>query len=145
MQQSEQVVPSALAAEDWKDRDYRQSAREIDAWAKQSKDAQATDDATEFVAKLGITTGGDGVIVMNRSHDKVIVPPPARRALAALALFEQPFGFAQTDVEALHLAAEWIAHAVRAAGESGGGSDAAITIIRSVAARVAALLPPAMT
>jgi hypothetical protein len=30
---------------------------------------------------------------MNRAHDRVLVPPPARAPLAAFALAEQAFGF----------------------------------------------------
>ena len=46
------------------------------------------------------------MIVMNRAHDRILIPPPARAALAAFALAEQPFGFTRADVEAVRRAAE---------------------------------------
>ena len=42
---------------------------------------------------------------MNRAHDRVLVPPPARAPLAAFALAEQPFGFTAADVAAVQAAA----------------------------------------
>jgi hypothetical protein len=81
------------------------------------------------VAKLGLDKNGS-VILMNRAHDRVLVPPPARAALAAFALAEQPFGFSQADVAALRSAAE-------AARNSGTA-----TSLRSLAGRLQALLPP---
>ncbi len=121
-------VPPALTPEQWEARDYRQAARELDSWAKQAEPHSA-DDSTEYVAKLGLSENAC-VIVMNRAHDRVLVPPPARAALAAFALAEQPFGFSQTDVVALRAAAE-------------AGQDASIaTSLRSLAARLQALLPP---
>ncbi|HEX6533456.1 MAG TPA: hypothetical protein VF041_02595 [Gemmatimonadaceae bacterium] len=143
----ENATPSlspALTPEQWRDRDYRQQAAEIDSWAKRTADREATDDATEYVAKLGLTAGGDCVIVMSRAHDKVLVPPPARHALAALALHEQPYGFTSTDLAGLRRAAEWAASSARAAGESGAAREAA-AVIQRVAARVGALLPPGDT
>jgi hypothetical protein len=65
----------ALTPEQWEARDYRQSARELDGWAKAQRGADQ-DDSTEYVAKLGLS--GDGsVIAMHRTHDRVLVPPPA--------------------------------------------------------------------
>src|SRR5688500_13271026 len=117
-------IPPALTPEQWEARDYRQAARELDSWAK--AEARSADDSTEYVAKLGLSENGC-VIVMNRSHDRVLVPPPARAALAAFALAEQPFGFTQADVAALCAAAE--------SAENAGS-------LRSLAARLEALLPP---
>jgi hypothetical protein len=119
--------PPALTPEQWEARDYRQAARELDSWAKKAE-RQAADDSTEYVAKLGLGESGS-VIVMNRSHDRVLVPPPARAALAAFALAEQPFGFTQADIVAL-----------RAAAEAAPNADIA-TSLRSLAARLQALLP----
>jgi hypothetical protein len=120
-------VHPALTPDQWEARDYRQAARELDTWAKQAGQ-QSADDSTEYVAKLGLSENGS-VIVMNRAHDRVLVPPPARAALAAFALAEQPFGFSQDDVVALRAAAEAI-------------EDAGITrSLQSVATRVEALLP----
>jgi hypothetical protein len=121
---SDHVHP-ALTPEQWEARDYRQAARELDSWAKQGQ-RQPSDDPTEYVAELGLTENGS-VIVMNRAHDRVLVPPPARAALAAFALAEQPFGFSQADVEALRAAAETAQNA---------------GFLRSLAARLQALLPP---
>lgn len=122
-------IPPALTREQWETRDYRQAARDLDSWAKKVEPRSA-DDSTEYVAKLGLSEN-DSVIVMNRAHDRVLVPPPARAALAAFALAEQPFGFSQADVLALHAAAE--------AAQNAGTSKS----LRSLAERLQALLPPA--
>jgi hypothetical protein len=115
-----------LTREQWVARDYRQPARELDSWAKGQ---HTEEDSTEYVAKLGLNENGS-VIVMNRSHDKVLVPPPARAALAAFALAEQGFGFNQTDVATLRDGADTV-------------QDADIAkSLRGLAARVQALLPP---
>jgi len=121
-------IPPALTPEQWEARDYRQAAHELDSWAKKAE-RPADDDSTEYVAKLGLSENGC-VIVMNRSHDRVSVPPPARAALAAFALAEQPFGFSQADIKAL-----------RATAEAGQNAGIARTL-RSLAARLQALLPP---
>jgi hypothetical protein len=123
---SDQIEP-ALSAEQWEARDYRQAARELDTWAKTER--QSADDSTEYVAKLGLSETGS-VIVMNRAHDRVLVPPPARAALAAFALDGQPFGFTQNDVLALRAAAE-------AVDEAGLAES-----LRELATRLEALLPP---
>ena len=70
------TVSPALTAEQWEARDYRQSAKELDDWAK-AQGGRTEDDSTEYVAKLGLSASG-AVIVMNRAHDRVLVPPPAR-------------------------------------------------------------------
>jgi hypothetical protein len=121
-------IPPALTSEQWEARDYRQAARELDGWAKKVEQ-QPADDSTEYVAKLGLNENGS-VIVMNRAHDRVLVPPPARAALAAFALAEQPFGFTREDVVALSAAAE----AVQDPG--------IVRSLRSLAARLKGLLPP---
>jgi len=121
-------IPPALTPEQWEARDYRQAARELDTWAKKAEQ-QSADDSTEYVAKLGLNANGS-VIVMSRAHDRVLVPPPARAALAAFALAEQPFGFTPEDVVALRAAAET-------------AEDAGIArSLRSLATRLEALLPP---
>ena len=93
----------ALTPEQWEARDYRQAARDLDDWAK-SQSAAREEDATEYVAKLGLSLAGS-VVVMNRAHDRVLIPPPARAPLAAFALAEQPFGFTLVDVELVQRAA----------------------------------------
>jgi hypothetical protein len=120
----------ALTPEQWAARDYRQSARELDSWAKVRGGQAREDDATEYVAKLGLDENGS-VIVMNRAHDRVLVPPPARAALAAFALAEQPFGFTQADVVAVRRAAEIC------------GEEAITAALRELGPRIQALLPPA--
>ena len=121
-------IPPALTPEQWEARDYRQAARELDTWAKKAEQ-QSADDSTEYVAKLGLNANGS-VIVMSRAHDRVLVPPPARAALAAFALAEQPFGFTREDVVALRAVAET-------------AEDAGIArSLRSLATRLEALLPP---
>ena len=119
-------IPPALTPEQWEARDYRQVARELDTWAKEQLSA---DDSTEYVAKLGLNEKGS-VIVMSRAHDRVLVPPPVRAALAAFALAEQPFGFTREDVVALRAAAETVEEAAIARS------------LRSLATRLEALLPP---
>ena len=121
-------IPPALTPEQWEARDYRQAARELDTWAKKAEQ-QSADDSTEYVAKLGLNANGS-VIVMSRAHDRVLVPPPARAALAAFALAEQPFGFTPEDAVALRAAVET-------------AEDAGIArSLRSLATRLEALLPP---
>jgi hypothetical protein len=119
----------ALTPEQWETRDYRQVARELDSWAK-TQGGAAEDDATEYVAKLGLSDSGS-VIVMNRAHDRVLIPPPARAPLAALALAEQPFGFTSADIQAVRQAAERTEDEGAAAG------------LRDLGRRLQALLPPA--
>ena len=120
---------AALTPQQWEAKDYRQPASDLDRWAKAQPGARG-DDATEYVAKLGLSDSGS-VVLMNRSHDRVLVPPPARSALAAFALADQPFGFKAADVEAVRQAAD------RAA------DGAAQTALRELAARLQALLPQA--
>lgn len=122
----------ALTPEQWEARDYRQPARELDDWSKRQASPAREDDATEYVAKLGLSEGGS-VIAMNRAHDRVVVPPPARAALAAFALVGQPFGFTQADVEAIRRAAGMI--------EDEGTAAA----LRNLAERLTGLLPPPVT
>jgi hypothetical protein len=119
----------ALTPEQWEARDYRQSARALDSWAK-AQGGTDRDDATDYVAKLGLSESGS-VIAMNRAHDQVLVPPPARAALAALALAEQPFGFTPADVEVV----------LHAAGQ--GEDEGAAAALRDLGRRIQALLPPA--
>ena len=121
-------IPPALTPDQWEARDYRQAARELDNWAKKAQPHTA-DDSTEYVAKLGLNESAC-VIVMNRAHDRVLVPPPARAALAAFALAEQPFGFSQADVTTLRAAAD--------AAQNAGLAKS----LRSLAGRLQALLPP---
>ena len=127
---SDEVHP-ALTPEQWEAKDYRQAARELDSWAKQAG-RPAADDSTEYVAKLGVSENGS-VIVMNRAHDRVLVPPPARAVLAAFALSEQPFGFTQKDVAALRAAAETVE------------DEGIARSLGSIATRLEALLPPSAT
>ena len=117
----------ALTREQWEARDYRQSARDLDNWAKAH---DSKEDTTEYVAKLGLSES-DSVIAMNRSHDRVLIPPPARAALAAFALAEQPFGFTQADVQAVLDAAERVE------------DQAAATALRDLGRRIQALVPAA--
>jgi hypothetical protein len=121
-------ISSALTPEQWESRDYRQAARELDGWARQAAH-KSGGDSTEYVAKIGLDQSGS-VIVMNRSHDQVLVPPPARAALAAFALAEQPFGFTRDDVATVR--------AVATASQDSGVSGA----LRSLAKRLEALVPP---
>ena len=118
---------AALTPEQWDARDYRQKASEIDEWAQSA--ARPVEDPNEFVAKLGLDENGC-VIVMNRAHDRALIPPPARPALAALALADQPFGLTRNDIEMLRAAAE--------ASRDGGISGA----LRDLATRLQGLLPP---
>ena len=123
-------LPRALTPDQWEARDYRQPARDLDAWARQKPGQRSQDDPTEYVAKLGLSDD-DCVIVMSRAHDRVLVPPPARAALAAFALSGQPFGFTRADAAAVRRAAEAL------------GTEPAAAELRDLAARLEALLPPA--
>jgi hypothetical protein len=126
---SDKLSP-ALTPEQWEARDYRQAARELDSWAKARTGPAHADDSTEYVAKLGLDAG-ESVIVMNRAHDRVLVPPPARAVLAALALVDQPFGFTLADIDALERAAEVTP------------DEAIAAALRDLGGRLEALLPPA--
>ena len=117
----------ALTPEQWEAKDYRQAARDLDRWTETQPDA-SRDDTTEYVAKLGLSDSGS-VVVMNRAHDRVLVPPPARPALAAFALADEPFGFTAADVQAV----------LRAADRA--DDTAAQTELRGLAGRLQALLP----
>ena len=119
----------ALTPEQWEARDYRQSARDLDNWAKSQSGAPA-EDTTEYVAKLGVNPAGSAV-VMNRAHDRVLIPPPARAPLAAFALAGQPFGFTGADVELAQRAASTI------------GDQETAAALRDLAHRIQDLLPPA--
>jgi hypothetical protein len=119
----------ALTPEQWEARDYRQAARELDSWAEARTEPARADDSTEYVAKLGLDESGS-VIVMNRAHDRVLVPPPARGVLAAFALAEQPFGFTPADVDALNRAAV------------GTRDEGLAAELRGLGERLQALLPP---
>jgi hypothetical protein len=101
----------------------------LDSWAK-SQSGAGEDDASEYVAKLGLNETGS-VIVMNRAHDRVLVPPPARAPLAAFALAEQPFGFTPADVALVETAA--------AQGQDQGAAAA----LRDLGQRIRDLLSPA--
>jgi hypothetical protein len=125
-----QSYAPALTLEQWEARDYRQAARDLDRWRQARADSASEDDATEYVAKLGLDPSGS-VIVMNRAHDRALVPPPARAVLAAFALAEQPFGFTHDDVAAVR----------RAAANTPDGTAAGV--LRNLADRLEALLPPA--
>jgi hypothetical protein len=122
----------ALTPDDWGTLDYRQSPRALDEWARGTPEHGREDDPNENVAKLGLSDDGC-VVAMNRAHDFVRVPPPARAALAAFALHEQPFGFTHVDAAALRGAAER-AHA--------GSTRLDAELLLSLAARIEALLPP---
>ena len=119
----------ALTPEQWEAKDYRQSARDLDRWAE-TQPGTSGDDATEYVAKLGLSDSGS-VVVMNRAHDRILIPPPARAALAAFALADQPFGFTASDVQTVLRAADRAEDA------------AAQTELRGLAGRLQSLLPPA--
>ena len=122
---------AALTPEQWEARDYRQSARNLDDWARSHSEAQ-DEDTTEYVAKLGLNPTGS-VVVMSRAHDRVLIPPPARAPLAAFALAEQPFGFTSADVELVHGAA------------AQAGDRQAAAALRDLGQRIQGLLPPAST
>jgi hypothetical protein len=119
----------ALTPEQWESRDYRQVARELDTWAKTRAQYGPAHDSTEYVAKIGLDESGS-VIAMNRAHDRVLIPPPARSVLAAFALVDQPFGFTRADVEALQRAAE------------DTGDEVLASALRSLRERLQSLLPP---
>ena len=53
----------ALTPDQWEAKDYHQSARDLDRWAE-AQPGTASDDATEYVAKLGLSDSGS-VIAMS--------------------------------------------------------------------------------
>jgi hypothetical protein len=118
----------ALTPEQWKAGDYRQSARDLDDWAKSHSEGPE-EDATEYVAKLGLSPAGS-VVVMNRAHDRVLIPPPARAPLAAFALAEQAFGFTPADAELVQDAAARV------------DDQQAAAALRDLGQRIRDLLPP---
>jgi hypothetical protein len=120
---------AALTPEQWEARDYRQLARDLDNWAKADSGAHE-EDATEYVAKLGLSPTGS-VVAMNRAHDRVLIPPPARAPLAAFALADQPFGFTPHDVELVQGAA------------ARSDDQQAAAALRDLGQRIQDLLPPA--
>jgi len=120
---------AALTPEQWTARDYRQPAGELDRWAREKRERRQEDDSTEYAAKLGLSYD-DCVVVMSRAHERVLVPPPARAALGALALADQPFGFTRDDAALVRWAANRSED--RTAREALG----------DLAERLEALLPP---
>src|SRR5919202_1198749 len=127
------AIGPALTPEQWQELDYRQPARALDAWREQKPERRSADDPTQYVAQMGITYDAC-VTLMSRAHERVDVPPPARHALAALALHGQPFGFTDDDARALRQAADALAPVdSRAASE-------VVSRLRDLAARLAALL-----
>jgi hypothetical protein len=118
----------ALTPEQWEARDYRQLARDLDDWAKSHSEGRE-EDATEYVAKLGLSPAGS-VVVMNRAHDRVLIPPPARAPLAAFALAEQPFAFTPADLELVQDAAARV------------DDQQAAAALRDLGQRIRDLLPP---
>ena len=132
------AIPSALTPEQWRALDYRQPARALDAWREQKPERRSADDPTQYIAQMGITYDGC-VTLMSRAHERVEVPPPARHALAALALYGQPFGFTHDHVRALRQVADGLETPPPAAGPATLGTA---ECLRDVAARLGALLPP---
>jgi hypothetical protein len=129
----------ALTPEQWQALDYRPSATEIDAWAKGKPEHREADDATQYVAKIGLAYD-DCILLMSRAHEYVSVPPVARKALAALALHAQPFGFRRDDVRTLRRIADKVSGA-----DPTGDRVAAIleaNELRALAQRIEMLLPP---
>lgn len=98
---SDETIPPALTPEEWKERTATRGQ-----WH----------DAVEV-------TGFDTIVVVRGGAESVF-PTPARHALAALCLYQQPFGFTQEDVAMLR--SPWT-HPDELA---------------SLAARISALLPP---
>jgi len=90
----------ALSPEQWSGRDYRQSARELDTWAKQKLEQRPEDDATDYLAKLGLSYD-DCVIVMNRAHVATVwraadLLPRNQTGTALRSLADSPGGSSAT-------------------------------------------------
>lgn len=131
-------ILTALSPEQWQDLEYRQPPRALDAWYGQKPERRPADDPTQYVAQMGITYDAC-VTLMNRAHERVDVPPPARPALAALALHGQPSGFTPDDVRALRQLADGLE---TRSSTAGAVSPEASSRLRALADRIAALLPP---
>lgn len=89
---------------------------------------------------LHVHLAGDGLLVAYTPGDRsTLAMDEDRHALAALALYGQPFGFTREDVEKLRAMPDAVLD------ESYQGSYASIddgAWFRSLIARIAALLPP---
>lgn len=133
------AIPAALTPEQWQELDYRQPPRVLDTWDERKPERRPDDDPTQYLAQMGITYDGR-VTLMSRAHERVEVPPPARPALAALALHGQPFGFTHDDVRTLRELADRLGASAPAGLPA--PSDAARRL-RDLGDRLAALLPPA--
>lgn len=89
-----------------------------------------------------LSTEGDVEVYRWPSADwnpRADAPPALRHALAALCLYGQPFGFTREDVEGLSRRAENEEDVSHMMGGRGASS------LRSLATRIAALLPPEET
>jgi len=56
----------ALTPEQWEAKDYRQPASDLDRWAKRQPGASG-DDATEYVAKVGLSDSGSVVVMTDHT------------------------------------------------------------------------------
>lgn len=119
---SEPIKP-ALTEKEWKLESFERTFVETEPYPQ----------TETFSAHLdpGLTVRCEG--------ESVNVPEGARHALAALALFDQPFGFTREDVRVLREAAD------RDDAELQAGNNARTDIdtvaLRSLADRIEALLP----
>jgi hypothetical protein len=85
----------------------------------------AIDPLMEPFTELHVSIQPDGALAIWGAYDGGVQSPAARHALAALALHGQPFGFTWQDVDLLRDAVDYLDPR-----------------IRTLADRIAALLPP---
>ena len=97
----------------------------------------------EFMDECKVS-GWEKIVAVHNGGDSVY-PTPARHALAALCLYQQPFGFSQEDVDLLGRLADYD-HGEAACLDGYDNfpeeADRREAHTRSLAARIAALLPP---
>ena len=120
---SEEIKP-ALTAEEWR-LGVKSSSENLEA--QQLRSVFITREASVSLTVVA-PWGGDS--------ERITVGEDMRHALAALALYGQPFGFTREDVEILRQMPTYI----RGLG-LGGHPDGAARFIAGLAARIAALLP----
>lgn len=87
----------------------------------------------------------DGQLWMPDATDEFPLDSEQRHALAALCLYQQPFGFSQEDVADVRAAADFFVDQLRLykPGRMDSDEGRMVVRLRSLADRISALLPPA--
>jgi hypothetical protein len=125
-----ETLKPALTADEWQTKSFRREAG-----------------ATYHADHISLSPNGDALRIASEvDGELVLVAGADRHALAALALYEQPFGFSTQDVEDEREVAEYCEAMARQIADT--GDDATSLTFRSLAERhraraskIAALLP----